>query len=203
MHLGKLSEAKILGEIGSILEIIPLLSVVGYILVLISVKLISDEVRDGRIFNDMVIAVVAGIVGVAAGGFILVFSGIFGIFTAGLSVLFGAFGVLAVVWVALIVSSIFVRRAFNEIATKLNVGTFRTAGTLYFIGAILTIVLVGLVILFIAYIVQIVAFFSIHDGVPPAIGATASIAGTKYCPNCGAQVLSSTAYCPKCGAKQP
>ena len=201
--MGRLSDAKVLGSIGSILEIIPLLSIVGYIMVLISVKFISDEVKDGSIFNDMIIAVVAGIVGVAAGGFILIFTGILGIFTAGLSVLFGVLGVLAIIWVALIVSSVFVQRAYNDIATKLNVTTFRTAGTLYFIGAILTIVIVGFIILFIAYIVQIVAFFSIHEGAPSAMGATPSMADTKYCPNCGAQFPSSTVFCPKCGAKQP
>jgi uncharacterized membrane protein len=207
--LGRLSDAKTLGGIGSILEIIPFLSIVGYILVLISVKFISDEVKDGSIFSDMIIAVVAGIVGAAAGAFVLIFSGIFSVFTAGLSAIFGALAVLAIVWIALIVSSIFVRRAYNNIATKLNIGTFRTAGTLYFVGAILTIILVGFIILFIAYIVQVVAFFSIQESLPTApAGMAAAPAGTvsmgaKYCPSCGAQVPSSTAFCPKCGAKQP
>ena len=188
---------------------IPFLSIVGYILVLISVKFISDEVHDGSIFNDMIIAVVAGIVGAAAGGFILFFSGIFSILTAGLSVLFGIIAVLVVVWIALIVSSIFVRRAYNDMATKLNVGTFRTAGTLYFVGALLTIILVGFLILFIAYIVQIVAFFSIQDNqavlgaTTMAPASTAPQATTKYCPGCGAQIQSAATFCPNCGAKQP
>jgi uncharacterized membrane protein len=215
--LGKLSDAKVLGGIGSILEIIPILSIVGYILVLFSVKFVSDEVKDGSIFNDMIIAVVAGIVGVAAGGFILIFSGIFSIFTAGLSAFVGIIAVLVVVWIALIVSSIFVRRAYDKMATKLNVGTFRTAGTLYFIGALLTIILVGFLILFVAYIVQIVAFFSIQDtlaapaGPSMAQGTSAmsptsppvAQGSTKYCSSCGAQIQSSATFCPKCGAKQP
>ena len=201
--MGRLSDAKLLGGIGSILEIIPFLSIVGYVLVLISIKFVSDEVHDGTIFSDMVIAVVAGIVGVAAGAFMLVFSGILGVFTAGVSALFGVLTVLVIVWIALLVSSIFVRRAYNNIAAKLNIGTFRTAGTLYFLGALLTIVLVGFLILFVAYIVQIVAFFSIQEGQPAVQGATAPQPETKYCASCGTQMAAAAAYCPKCGAKQP
>ncbi len=201
--MGRLSDARILGGIGSILEIIPFLSIVGYILVLISIKFVSDEVHDSSIFNDMIIAVVAGIVGVTAGGFVLAFSGIFGVFTAGLSAFLGVLAVLGIVWIALIVSSIFIRRAYDNIATKLNVGTFRTAGTLYFVGALLTIILVGFIILFIAYIVQVVAFFSIQDLLPAAPGPAPSTGAIKYCPSCGAQISSATTFCPQCGARQP
>lgn len=201
--MGRLSDAKVLGGIGSVLELIPLLSIVGYVLVLISVKLVSDEVHDSSIFADMIIAVAAGIVGVAAGGFILIFSGIFAVFTAGLSAFLGVFAILAVVWIALIVSSIFVRRAYDKMATKLNVGTFRTAGTLYFVGALLTIVLVGFLILLVAYIVQIIAFFSIQEGQQASPAPMAPQAGTKFCPSCGAQMPSAATFCPQCGAKQP
>jgi uncharacterized membrane protein len=201
--MSRLSDAKVLGGIGSILEIIPFVSIIGYILVLISIKFISDEVHDGSIFSDMIIAVVAGIAGAAIGGFILVFSGIFSVFTAGISAIFGVLTFLAIVWIVLVVSSIFVRRAFNNIATKLNVGTFRTAGTLYFVGALLTIILVGFLILFVAYIVQIVAFFSIQEGQPAPQGAMPAQTPVKYCPACGAQVATNATFCPKCGAKLP
>jgi len=206
--LGRLSDAKVLGGIGSVLEIIPFLSIAGYILVLLSIKYVSDEVQDRSIFSDMIIAVAAGIVGVAVGGFVLVFSGIFAVFTVGLSAILGVIIALTLIWIAFIVSSIFVRRAYDRIATKLNIGTFRTAGTLYFVGALLTIVLVGFLILFIAYIVQILAFFSIQE---PQTSGAASMAqasaapqsSTKYCPSCGAQVPSGATFCPKCGAQQP
>lgn len=201
--MGRLSDAKIIGGIGSILEIIPFLSVVGYILVLISIKFVSDEVHDSGIFTDMLIAVVAGIVGVAAGGFILVVAGLFTAFTGGFGAFFGVLGILVVVWLALIISSIFVRRAYDKTASRLNIGTFRTAGTLYFIGALLTIILVGFIILFVAYIVQIVAFFSIQENQLLAPGTSAPQAGTKFCPRCGAQMPSESTFCPKCGARYP
>lgn len=205
--LGKLSDAKILGGIGSILEIIPFASIVGYILALIAVKYVSDEVQDRTIFNDMIYAVVAGIVGVGLGAFTLVFGILTSVFTAGVGAIFGFLSFLIIIWASFLVSSIFVRRAYGRIADRLSVGTFRTAGTLYFVGAILTIVLVGFVILFIAYIFQIIAFFSIPETLQPSPGTAnppmAPSSGFKYCSSCGAQMSSSAGFCPRCGAKQP
>jgi uncharacterized membrane protein len=206
--LGKLSDAKILGGIGSILEIIPFASIVGYILTLIAVKYVSDEVQDRTIFNDMIYAVVAGIVGVGVGAFILIFGFLSSVFTAGVGAIFGLLSFVVIAWAALLVSSIFVRRAFGKMADKLSIGTFRTAGTLYFVGAILTIVLVGVIILFVAYIFQIIAFFSIPESLhtaqaPPGPGMAPPQSGFKYCSSCGTQMASSAVFCPKCGAKQP
>jgi uncharacterized membrane protein len=201
--LGKLGDAKLLGGIGSILQIIPFLSIVGYVLTLIAVKYVSDEVNDSSIFSDMLFAVIAGIVGVAIGATVFFFGALSSVLTAGFSGFFGVIAFLAIVWIALVVSSIFVRRAFEKMATKLNVGTFRTAGTLYFVGALLTIILVGFLILFIAYIVQIVAFFAIQESQPSFGAPTAVQSGMKYCASCGTQMSSSAMFCPKCGAKQP
>jgi uncharacterized membrane protein len=201
--MGKLSDAKILGGIGSILQIIPFLNIVGYILTLIAVKYISDEVHDTTIFSDMLLAVITGIVGVAIGAFVLFFGALTSIFTLGMGAFVGVIAFLVVIWIALIVSSLYIRKAFDKIATKLNVGTFRTAGTLYFVGALLTIVLVGFLILFVAFILQIVAFFSIQE-IQPAMQAQATpLSGFKYCATCGTQMASSAIFCPKCGAKQP
>jgi uncharacterized membrane protein len=200
--MGKLSDAKTLGGIGSILQIIPVLSIVGYILTLIAVKYISDEVNDSTIFSDMLLAVITGIVGVAVGALVIIFGALSSVFTAGWSAFFGGLTFLAIIWVALIVSSIFVRRAFEKMAARLNVGTFRTAGTLYFVGALLTIVLVGFIILFVAFILQVVAFFSIHEAQPTMQAPMSSQAGFKYCASCGNQMPVLAVFCPKCGARQ-
>ena len=205
--MGKLSDAKTLGGIGSILQIIPFLSIVGYILTLIAVKYVSDEVQDSSIFTNMIYAVITGIIGVALGAFVVFFGALSSMFTAGVGAVGGAIGFLAIVWIALVISSIFVRRAFDGMANKLGVGTFRTAGLLYFIGALLTIILVGFILLFVAFILQVVAFFSIGDSLPssqlqPQMQATTP-AGSKYCASCGAQMAAAAGFCPKCGAKQP
>jgi uncharacterized membrane protein len=210
--LGKLEDAKVLGGMGSILQIIPFLSIVGYILTLIAVKFVSDEVNDGTIFTDMLYAVITGIVGVAVGASLLLLGAATSVFRLGLGAFAGLISFLVIAWIALIISSIFIRRAFDKMATRLNVGTFRTAGTFYFVGALLTIILVGFLLLFIAFILQIIAFFSIQEVKPmspapmatPALPATpAPQSSVKFCANCGTQVAAYVMYCPKCGAKQP
>jgi len=211
--MSKLGDAKTLGGIGAILLLIPGISIIGYVLILIATKYVSDELGDKTIFDNMLYAVIAGIVGVAAAAFIIFTGAAFSAVTFSASAIAGAIVGLAVAWVALIISSIFIRRSYNTMATRLNIGTFRTAGTLYFIGAILTLILVGLIILLIAAIVQIVAFFAIPDSVPGTqaqqmggigpqpLGSTTAPAGTKFCPNCGTQLAATATYCTKCGAK--
>jgi len=82
----------------------------------------------------------------------------------------------------------------------------------------LTIVFVGFIILFIAEIMQAIAFFSIPDR-PPTQGAGVSpdpsaapplppsmpLQGgpTKFCTNCGTKISPSATFCYACGAKQP
>jgi len=211
--MSKLGDAKTLGGIGAILLLIPGISIVGYILILIATKYVSDELGDKSIFDNMLYAVITGIVGVAAAAFIIFTGAAFSAITFTSSAIAGVIVGLAVAWIFLIISSIFIRRAYNTMATKLNVGNFRTAGTLYFVGAILTIILVGFIILLVADILQIIAFFGIPDTVPgmqpqsmggmgpQPMGSMSAQAGTKFCPNCGTQLAATATYCTKCGAK--
>ena len=205
--MGTLADARLMGGIWSILLLIPGVSIVGYILILIATKYVSDSLGDQSIFDDMLYAVIAGIIGVAAAAFIIFTGAVFSAVTFTASAVGGVGLGLAIAWIALIVSAVFIRRAYDKMATKLNVGTFRTAGVLYFIGAILVIFFVGFLLLFVAAILQIVAFFAIQEmaqALPPqTVGTTQAQPGFKYCANCGTQMASSAAFCPKCGAKQP
>jgi len=206
--LGKLGDAKMLGGIGSILLLVPGISIIGYVLILIAAKYVSDDLGDKTVFDNMVYAVITAIIGVAVVAFLLFTGLIFGAFTAGVGTILGVIGALVVIWVFLVISSLFIRRAYGTMATRLNVDSFRTAGTLYFVGALLSIVLVGFIILFVAYIFQIIAFFSIQEAPQPAAGqpmstmASAPQAGMRFCPLCGAQMASSAMFCPKCGSRQ-
>lgn len=173
--MASLSQARVLGGVGAILVFIPFLSLVGYILIIVAVRDISKDLRDKTIFRNVVIAALTGIVGALAGGLIFV-DGIIGAsggtamgVTRAAAFLTG----LGVVWIFLIISAFFLRRAYNSMAVELGVGTFKTAGTLYLVGAALTVILVGFVLLFIAQILQAVAYFSIPDR-PPTEGTGAS-----------------------------
>src|SRR5881396_1243088 len=171
--MASLSNAKVLGGVGGILAIIPGISLVGWILILVALKEVSDVTRDRSIFDDAIIAGITAIIG-AITFIVFLASGTFGgLITLG-AIAFGPLGALGalaflgVFWVFLIVSSIFLKRAYDKTAQRLNVGAFATAGLLYLIGALTVIVLVGFLILLIAMVFQIVAYFSIQDQPSPA-----------------------------------
>jgi uncharacterized membrane protein len=212
--MARLSQAKTLGGVGSILVFIPFVSIVGFILVIIAVKEISDDLHDSTIFNHLLIAAVTGIVGAFAGGFFVVFSAVGLVAHFNAAALVGVAAGLFIVWVALVISAVFFKRAYDTMGEKLGVGTFKTAATLYLVGAALTIVIVGFFILFVAQILQAVAYFSIPDqppvqpgGAPGPMAAPASMSppggATKFCVTCGSKIAATATFCNNCGAKQP
>jgi uncharacterized membrane protein len=193
--LPTLSQAKTLGGVGSILALLTIvptvgwvLACVGLILTLIAVKYISEIVGDRKIFNNMLIGVILAIVGVAVAAIVIVgvlFSffglgllsggvGTYGSHPYGTTVLPSDFlGViaavaiaLAIVWIAYVISAVFIRRSYSSIAKHVNVNLFGTAALLYLIGAALIIILVGFILIFVAQILLIVAFFSLPDQLP-------------------------------------
>ena len=191
--MSELSQAKILGGVGSLLMLLSfvptvggLLGIVGFVLVLIAVKYVSDVVGDRAIFNNMLISVILGIVGIVVGlvvgviSFFTVFGRVVGMPSdfsewfgpsqvspeSIVGLLIGVILGLVVIWVFYIISAIFLRKSFTAISSRLNVKLFGTAALLYLIGAALLIVLVGFVILLVALILQTIAFFSIPETPP-------------------------------------
>jgi uncharacterized membrane protein len=187
-----LSEAKTLGGIGSILVLLTaaptvgwILGIVGFIMILVAVKSISDAVKEERIFNNMLISVVLAIGGIAVGTIALVgtlfqFIGMGTFvgpdFVPAQNVPVGNWMALAgaaiiglvAVWAFSLASAVFVRRSYSAIASKLNVKTFGTAGLLYLIGAATMVIGIGFILIFVAEILLAIAFFSIPERLPEA-----------------------------------
>ena len=185
--MASLGQAKSLGGVGAILVLIGgfvgapggVLAIVGLILVLIAVKYIADVLADQTIFNNMLIAVVLSIIGLVA-LIVIVLSAFYsfigfrnfsfmpgtappvGFVAFVTSIIIGA----VIAWVFFLIASIFLKRSYETIGTRLSIGTFHTTGLLYLIGAALSIIGIGLIIVFIAEILQIVAFFSIPEQMP-------------------------------------
>jgi len=195
-----LSEAKVYGGIGALLMLIgifipyggPIISIIGLVFIFISVKAISEIVKDEDIFRNYlmhfiftILAIVSIIVILviafgAAGGFSWIteisgmqpdeftdlntFWDLFG------DMIIGAIVALFVGWVLTIISALYLRKCYNSIAEHTKVSTFKTTGTIYFIGAITLIILIGALILFVAKIIEIVAYFSIPDTLPASKG---------------------------------
>jgi uncharacterized membrane protein len=201
--MASLSQAKTYGGVGSILILLApapsigwLLAIAGLVLTLFAVKNISQVVRDSSIWSNMLVSIIVAIVGIFVGFFVLL--GSFFRFMGLNNLVFADFGPnfnpatistgdwvgliswalagIAVMWILLTVSGVFLRRGYSKIGADLNINLFKTAGLLFLIGAATTIVLVGFLILPIAIILLIVAFFSINDNVslatpPSPIGA--------------------------------
>jgi uncharacterized membrane protein len=182
-------QAKILGEVGSIIVLLglvpnigPFIAIVGLVLILIAVKYISELLEDPSVFRNMLIAVALFIGGVFAAEAVFL-TGIFSLFGNTSSMNFTVLGFppvflefLAIVIVAaaileifVVVGTIFLRKSYNVMSVRLGVGWFHTTGLLFLIGGGLIIALgLGLLILGLAAILQIVAFFSLPDQFPPA-----------------------------------
>jgi uncharacterized membrane protein len=83
----------------------------------------------------------------------------------------GAIAVLVIVWLSAIISSFFFRRSFKQVTTKSTIGLFGTAGLLLLIGAFLTIIVIGFILMWIAALILAIAFFQLKPGqletIPP------------------------------------
>lgn len=187
--MASLGQAKTLGGVGSILVLLtfvpyagPVLGIVGLILILVAVKYVSDSVNDRSIFNNVIWAVLLAIAGIVVGT-LVVFASIFRFAGLGYltgpdltrpniatvpagdiaALIIGLAAGLVVIWIFYLISAIFMKRSFDTISTRINIGTFHTAALIYLIGAATTIILVGFLLIFIAQILFVIAFFSIPE----------------------------------------
>ncbi len=186
----KLSDAKIMGGIGSILVLLTavpsvgwLLAIAGFILILIAIKRISDAVGDSSIYSHMIYSVLLAIVSLCV-AVVTVIAGVLTILGMGsfvnstfmlspnlqpgdwLGLILAVLPGLIAVWVLLIISAIFLRRSFMAISEKLKIRLFDTGALVFLIGAITVVVGIGFILVLIAEIIFAVAFFTIPDTVP-------------------------------------
>ncbi len=222
MSTSSLESSKILAGIGTILLIfsaVPVVGIIGIILLAIGLKGLSDYYRDENIFRAAVWGTIFGIIAIIALSLGVFGSIISSVVTSvatgsGLGAVLGIFAfiaVLLVTFVFFILMAINYRRCLNALADRSGEHLFRTAGTLLFWGAILTIFLVGILLIFIAWLIAAIAFFSIRTTqqppayAPPPTTSTQPpvMQGTRYCPNCGAPVDINAAFCPHCGKQLP
>jgi uncharacterized membrane protein len=206
---------KNLAGIGSILLMFPVLSIVGIILLYVGIKGLSEFYKDESIIRNAVrgfIFLIIAEVAMAVALPLFIMSSIFSVFTLGpLGIGFGLLSlVLAIVLVFIfyVFAAMSLRRSFNSLAQKSGEHMFETAGTLLFIGAILTIALVGFLLIFIAWIIATIAFFSIKvpqqsNGYVPSTTTAPTLQAIRFCPNCGAPVNQFATFCPHCGKQLP
>lgn len=74
-----------------------------------------------------------------------------------------------ILYVAIIVATYFIWRSTKQVSAKSTVGLFGTAGLLLFIGAFLTIIVIGVFLMWIAALLLAIAFFQLNPEQPEAV----------------------------------
>ena len=165
---------------------------VGAVLVLIALKGFADHYQDGGIFNDALygfIAAVVGIVATVAVAIILLSPFIAELAGAELDVgnpaamqqiirqivmehlqqiLGASLGAYLVFVISMILSAILIKKSLDALSVRSGEKMFGTAGLVWLIGGVLTIILIGLIVIWISWILMAVAFFSIKTAQAPA-----------------------------------
>jgi uncharacterized membrane protein len=185
----------------NVINFFGVLSLIGIILLLIAAKGLANFYNEGGIFNNALYGTVLSIVGVVAFVGILFYS-LLSLFsgwtTIGAGDLTGflssitdvtgfaslAFGdilgflsgiiiALVILFIFVVIAAVFFRKSMGLTAKKTGVGLFGTAGMLILIGAILTIIIIGVFLLWISLLLIAIAFFQIRaqpaqaSGPPP------------------------------------
>jgi uncharacterized membrane protein len=221
------------GSILTILGLIPtwgwVLGIIGIILLLRSLKEFANYYQDNEIYQNSLTGVKYYIVAlialaVSGGGFIVgLVNRDFSSFTNFVnSISIGnAIGIavgiafLIVAFVFYVLAATHLRKTFNTLAQKTGEHSFETAATLLWVGAILTIIGVGVILIFVAWIFAVIGFFTMkspqqqqpygsqpYSYTPPSAQSTAgSTQAQSFCSNCGAPLKPESIYCSSCGKK--
>ena len=165
-----------------------ILSLIGLILVLIALNGLANYYSERGIFNNALYGILTAIVGGIATVAIVIVALLDFLTDIGIDIVnmtdwtafsridFESIVTLDAIWpflatlvlglvvlfVFVVVSAFFIRRSLNLAAAKTGVGMFHTAGLMMLIGAFLTIIVIGFLLIWIAAILLIVAFFQIR-----------------------------------------
>lgn len=189
----KLSNAKIIGGIGSILlllAVIPdieIIGLIGFVLLLIALNTMSTIFNDNRIFKNALISFILMVVGVGISLVITIVAGVslFSIFGSSPFSLMdiGAVqgnifltAVLAILgfYIPLIFSAHYLKKTMYLLFDHTEIKLFKIGGLLYFIGTILLILVVGVLINVVAWVLIAVGFFTMPDDVAQRASAERS-----------------------------
>jgi len=166
-----------------------IIGLVGLILVLVAFNGLADHYKERRIFNNVILGVFSAIIGTAIAVAVIVTAAFGMLSVLGIQIstwsdwtalqnfnwqnftnwsalapyVAAIVGALVVLFAFVVVAAIFLRRSLNTLSEKSGIHMFATTGLLMLIGAILTIIVIGAVLLWIALILLAIAFFEIKS----------------------------------------
>ena len=160
-----------------------ILMLIGLIFVIIALKGYGDFYKDNSIFNNTIYTIVLEIIGAVV--FVGVF--IYGAFeflsSLGIENIYelsswtqidwqnaidinnilpfiGAIVLgLVILFAFTVIASLFFKKAMNALTEKTEIKLFHTTGTVFFIGAILTIIFIGFILIWVALILLLISFY--------------------------------------------
>lgn len=81
---------------------------------------------------------------------------------------------LLIIFAFTVLASLYFKKSMNTLSEKTEVKLFHTTGTVFFVGAILTIIFVGIIVLWVSFILLLIAFYEskpreqVQEPAPPA-----------------------------------
>ncbi|MGM0532560.1 MAG: DUF996 domain-containing protein [Bacteroidota bacterium] len=177
------SQAITLGRVGILLPVAAIIPVIGFlaglatlVLLLISHYYFSKVYEKPELFNNALIGTIVYVGANLIGGIIIAIA--VGATAVSLSLqdpetlqipeitslIFGSGATIAgalIILAGSIVGFYFIFKALTTLSEETGIRLFKTAGLLYFIGAIGLVVLVGPLVIFAAWIIHIIAYFSL------------------------------------------
>jgi len=157
---------KLWAGIGSLLIALgiffPFLTLIGLILLIFALKGFAETYKNETIFNMAAIGFTFYLIGTAGFG---ILSFLFLLYFLQKIHLIILFFMLSGFFISLfyLLGTIFFKISFDQLALVTKEENFRIFSLLLLIGGVLTIVLVGFILLFIAWILLAITFFSIKE----------------------------------------
>jgi uncharacterized membrane protein len=146
-----------------------ILTFIGIMLFIVAMHRLSQYYNEPGIYKNALYGFILNIIGTIAAiaiEFILILGPILSGTTL-TQLTLSSFAVLAIGFVFGIISAVLYMRAFNMLAEKSGQDNFKTAGLLYLLGMVLTIVLIGGLLSWIAWIFAALGFNSLRPKEPP------------------------------------
>ena len=177
----------IIGALLMVLGIIPsvggIIMLLGLILVLVALKGYADTYKESSIFNNALYSIIFILIGAVVTIVILLYVAVGFAASLGINNFMDLASWQQIDWqeavnfdtiqsflvpviLALIVLVAFVifagfyfKKAMNTLSEKTKVKLFHTTGTVFFVGAILTIIAIGVFIIYVSFILLLISFY--------------------------------------------
>jgi uncharacterized membrane protein len=185
------------------------------VLFTVGMRRLADYYREASIFNNALYGLLLNIIGIVSAVAFEAF--IIGFISKGLQVgssnasaviaefMTAIFGLSAIIFVFGVVGALFYMRAFNSLAEKSGENYFKDAGLLIILGTALAIVFVGVIIVWVGWIIAVLGFRNLRatsapsNKMPPQYAQPIPAEVKRYCQYCGAPNELDAKFCKNCG----